>query len=130
MKALFTTMQNYEEIEVVKETPNKSVPLVSSYPLYFLRISKVSNMLHHVTMERLRIIECYFIFRYTFLGFFCCFSWKNWCFYHFHFFFWLSIKLPQPNINQSETEIADNKLSAKLYVTNKTTTSVELKSWF
>ena len=56
VKALFTTMQNYEEIEVVKETPNKSVPLVSSYPLYFLRISKISNMLYHVTVERVRSI--------------------------------------------------------------------------
>ena len=33
VKALFTTMQNYEEIEVVKETTNKNVPLISSYPL-------------------------------------------------------------------------------------------------
>ena len=28
------------------------------------------------------------LFTYTFLAFFCCFSWKNLCFYHFHFLFW------------------------------------------
>ena len=49
--------------------------------------------------------ECYFIFTHTFLTFFCSFSSKKMCFYHFHIFFWGSIKFPQQNIiNQSETE--------------------------
>ena len=54
VKALFTNIQNYEGVEVVKETPSKSVLMAISYPLYFLRISKVSIMIHHVTVERVR----------------------------------------------------------------------------
>ena len=60
--------------------------------------------------------ECYILFTYTFLAFFCCFSWKNLCFYHFHFSFWQSIEFMQGNINQSETGIGDKKLSVELYV--------------
>ena len=39
----------------------------------------------------------------------------NLCYYHFHFFFWWSIEFPQQNINQSETEIGNKKLSVEPY---------------
>ena len=62
--------------------------------------------------------ECYFIFTHTFLTFFCSFSSKKMCFYHFHIFFWGSIKFPQQNIiNQSETETGDMKLPVEVFVT-------------
>ena len=41
---------------------------------------------------------------------------KKWFFNHFDILFWISIKFPQQNINQSETEIGDKKLSVELYV--------------
>ena len=56
---------------------------------YFLRISKVWNMLYHGLVARVQIKECYFMFTYTFSTFLCCFLTKSSCFYHFHFFFWL-----------------------------------------
>ena len=45
----------------------------------------------------------------------CCFSSRNWCFYHFHVFFWWTIKFSQQNINQSELGISNKKLSVELY---------------
>ena len=80
---------------------NECVPLTISYHLYFLRISKVSSMLHHGSMGQAHSKECYF----------CYFLSKNFCFYPFHFLFWWSIKFPQQNINQSVIETGDNKLS-------------------
>ena len=38
------------------------------------------------------------------------------CFYYFQFFFGWSIKFPLQNINQSEAEIRDRKLSVEMYV--------------
>ena len=57
---------------------------------------------------------------YRMWHFFCCFSSKNLCFYHFHFVFWWSIKFPQQNINQSETG-TDNKqiVSGTVCITSK-----------
>ena len=40
-------------------------------------------------------------------------------FFSFSFRFWWSIKFPQQNINQSETEIGDKKLSVQLYAENQ-----------
>ena len=98
------------------------VPLTISYHLYFLRISDVPSMLHHVSVGWVYIKECYFIVTYTFLAFLLLFLSQNLCFYHFHFFFfsffffWWSIELPKQNINQSETRISDKKLSVELYI--------------
>ena len=57
-------------------------------------------------------------FRVQNVTFFCCFSSKNLCFYHFHFFFWWSIKFPQQNINQSETGTGD-ELYGTVCITSK-----------
>ena len=69
------------------------VSLTISYHLHFPRISKVSSMLHHESVGRVRSKECYFIFTYTLLAFFCCFSSKNLCFYHFRFFFFTKYRI-------------------------------------
>ena len=90
---------------------NECVPLTISYHLYFLRISKVSSMLHHGSVWQAHSKECYFNFAYNFLALFCYFLSKNFCFYPFHFLFWWSIKFPQQNINQSVIETGDDKLS-------------------
>ena len=87
----------------------KCVPLTISYHLYFLCISKVSNMLHHRSMGRVHskdknaaLYWYTYIFTYIFLAFFFfLFFIKYLLFYHFHFFFWWSIKFPQRNINHS-----------------------------
>ena len=71
------------------------VPLTVSYHLYFLRISKVSNMLRHGQCGEFKVenatlhvhIPCSFICTYTLLAFFCCFSSNILCYYHFYFFF-------------------------------------------
>ena len=86
------------------------VPLIISHRLNILCISKFWSMLHHGPLWRVQGKECYFMFKFTFLWLFCCFSSKNLCFYHFRFFFWWSIKFSQQNINQSETGIDDKKL--------------------
>ena len=44
---------------------------------------------------------------------------KKLCFFRFHFFFLWSIKFPPQNINQSETETGDKKLSVQLYTKNQ-----------
>ena len=64
---------------------------------------------------RVQSKECFFMFTYTFLAFFCCFSSKKLCFYHFHFFFLISIKFLQQNIKQLETITGDKKLSVERY---------------
>ena len=85
----------------------------------FLRIFKVSSMLHHGSVGRVHSKECYFTFKYTFLAFsffvyfFFCFPLKK-CVFVIFIFFLISIELPQQDINQSETGIGDNKLSAEL----------------
>ena len=94
---------------------NECVPLTISPHLYFLRISKISSMLHHGSVGQAHSKECYFNFTCNFLTLFCYFSSKNLCFYRFHFLFWWSIKFPQQNINQSVTETGDKKLSLELY---------------
>ena len=89
------------------------VPLTISCHLHFLRISKVSSMLHHGPVGRVHIKECYFIFICTFLFFFfLLFFIKKKC-------FWWIIEFPQQNIKQSETGIGDNKVSLELYVSQK-----------
>ena len=50
----------------------KCVPLTIYFHLYFLCISKVWSMLHHRSVGQVQIKECYFIFTYTFVTFFCC----------------------------------------------------------
>ena len=45
------------------------VPLTFSYHLCYLRISNVSSMIHHGSVEWVQVKECYFMFRYTFLDF-------------------------------------------------------------
>ena len=77
---------------------------------------KFRACLHHGSVRAIHSEECYILFIYTFLAFFCSFSWRHLCFYHFHFFFWWSIKFMQQNTNQLETEICDKKLSVELYV--------------
>ena len=57
------------------------------YHLYFLCISKVWNMLHQWEMGRVQIKECYVMFTYNFVAFFCCFSSKNCIFIVFVSFF-------------------------------------------
>ena len=87
--------------------------LTISYHQYFLHISKVLNMLHHGSMGRDHSKDknaTLYIYTYTFLAFFCCFSSKN-----SFSFFQRSVKFPEQNINQSETRIGDKKLSMELY---------------
>ena len=95
------------------------VPLTISYHLYILRISKVSSILHHGSVGRVHSEECYFIFKYTYLTYFFCFSSKDSCFYYFHFFFWWTLEFPQQKVNQLKTEIGDKKLSVELYASVK-----------
>ena len=45
------------------------VPLTFSYHLYYLRISNVSSIIHHGSVEQVQVKECYFVFTYTFLDF-------------------------------------------------------------
>ena len=71
---------------------NGCVPLTITYHLYFLRISKVSSMLHHRSLGRVHSKEYYFIFTYTLFSVFCCFSSKSLCFYHFHFHYFILMK--------------------------------------
>ena len=66
------------------------VPLTISYNLYFLRILKSWNMLHHGSVGRVPSKECINIF-----GILLLFFIKKLCSYHFHFFFWWSIKFTQ-----------------------------------
>ena len=65
---------------------NECVPLTISYHLYF-SVSLVSSMLHHGSVRRVDIKECYFTITKTFLAYFCCFSSKNLSFYYFRSFF-------------------------------------------
>ena len=79
--------------------------------IIFLRLSKVRNMLHHGSVDRIQYKECYIILSCTLLAFFIVH------FYHFHFFFWWSIKFLQQNFTQElETENYDQKSSLELYV--------------
>ena len=59
------------------------VTLTIYYDLYSLRISKVSSILPHGSVERVHSKEHCFIF--TFLAFFCCFSSKYLSFFFFTF---------------------------------------------
>ena len=63
------------------------VPLTISFHLYFLRTSKIWSMLHHGLVGQVQIKECYFIFTYTFVTFFCCFSLKKIVFLSFSILF-------------------------------------------
>ena len=92
------------------------VPLIISYHLHFLCISKIWSMLHHGPVGQFQSKECYYMLTYTFLAYFSCFSAKFMYFYHFHIFLWWSIKSPQQNINQWESRIDEKKLLAELYV--------------
>ena len=51
--------------------------LTISYHLYFLRISKVCNMLHHGSVGRAQNKQCRSVLTYSFLAFLFCFSSKN-----------------------------------------------------
>ena len=64
------------------------VPLKIFHHLYFLRISKVWNMLHHRSVGRVQIKECHFIFTYTFSHFFVVFHQKSLFFILISFFSW------------------------------------------
>ena len=78
-------------------------------------------MLHHELVQRVKNKEYYFMFSYAFLGFVVVvvvvvvFHQKYFAFIIFIFFFLRSIKFPQHNINQSKTEIGDQKLSVELH---------------
>ena len=79
-------------------------------------------MLHHELVQRVKNKEYYFMFSYAFLGFVVVvvvvvvvFHQKYFAFIIFIFFFLWSIKFPQHNINQSKTEIGDQKLSVELH---------------
>ena len=103
------------EINCPKKNDRVCSTDISNY-LYFLRISKVSSMLHYGSVGRVHSKECYFVFTYTYLHILLdilllllllllllfCFSSKKLCFYHFHFCFWWIITFLQQNINQSE----------------------------
>ena len=84
-----------------------------SYDLYFIRIFKVWSMSHHGSVGRVQSKECYIMFTYVLSAIFV-FHKKFLCFCHFHLLFRWSTKSPQQNINQSETENGDKKLSVKL----------------
>ena len=82
-------------------------------------------MLHHELVQRVKNKEYYFMFSYAFLGFVVVvvvivvvvvvvFHQKYFAFITFIFFLW-NIKFPQHNINQSKTEIGDQKLSVELH---------------
>ena len=49
--------------------------------------------------------ECYLTFTFTFWVFFCCFSSKNLCFYHFYFFFWCNIEFPYKILTNQKPEL-------------------------
>ena len=76
------------------------IPLITSYHLYFLYVSKVWCMLHHVSVRWARSKKCYFFYIH-FLAFYWCFSSKICVFIIFIYIFWWSAKFPQQNINQS-----------------------------
>ena len=87
-------------------------------PVYFLCISKVSSMLHHMPVGRFDIKEyCLMLLMLHILSwhFLLCFI-KYLLFFHFHFFFWWTIKFIQQNINQSEPRIGNKKFPVELYV--------------
>ena len=81
------------------------------------------SVLHHESIEWVHSKKCFFMFTETFFAFllllllllFLLFFIKNLCFYHFHFFFRWNIKFRKQKINQSETEIGNEKLSMELY---------------
>ena len=85
--------------------------------LCYLRITKVWSMLHHESVGWVQGKECsFFVHIYFFWHFFVVFTSKKLCSYHFHYFFLLRTKFLQQNINQSETEIGNKKLTVELYV--------------
>ena len=71
-------------------------------------------MLHHESVGQVQSKECYFMFTYTFLTFYC-FHLKI-VFLSFSFLFLTKIEYPQIDFNQSETGIGDTKLPVELYV--------------
>ena len=94
---------------------NECVPLTITFHLYFLRIPKVSGMLHHGSLEWVHSKERYFILHTRFWHFLIVFHQKIWVFIIFILFSWWSIEFLQQNINQSETGIGDKKQSVELY---------------
>ena len=88
------------------------VPPTISFHLYFLRISKVSSMLHHGSVGQVQSKEYYFKFIYTFVTFLLLFFIKKLCFIIF-ISFKFKFKFLQQNINQSETGTDEKKLSVQ-----------------
>ena len=85
---------------------HECVPLTTSYHLYFLRISKVWSMLHHLSVGaslELNITLCLLFWL------FCCFSSKN-VFVSFSLLF-----LMKHQLHQSQTRNGNNKVSVERY---------------
>ena len=72
-------MSYMKEIELIGKT-KECVPLTISDQFYFHRLSKVSSMLHHGSVDRIQYKECYFMLSYTLIAFFIV----HFC--HFRFF--------------------------------------------
>ena len=103
-------MLNYFKIVLFKY-----VSLIISYQLYFFRISKVWNMLHHGSVDEFRVKNASLCL-HTLLTFFIAIHQKICVFIIFiSFFDEVSTEFPQQNINQSEIGIGENKLLVKLY---------------
>ena len=56
---------------------HECVSLTISYHLHFLRISKVSSILHYGSVEGVQYKQCNSLFTYTFMTFFSCLSLKD-----------------------------------------------------
>ena len=72
-------MSYTKKTELVGRT-KECIPLTISDQFYFLRLSKVSSMSHHGSVDRIQYKECYFMLSYSLIAFFIVH------FYHFHLF--------------------------------------------
>ena len=95
----------------VCSTSNFLSPIFSPYLL------SLGHVTSRVSVGVVQSKNCYFMYTYTFLAFFYCFSSLFFSF----FFSFRSIKFPQQNLNQSETGIGDKNLSVKLHDRNTRT---------
>ena len=99
-------------LKILNENILECVPLKISYDLCFLRISKVSRMLHHGLVGR---GLSKWMLLYIYIHFLRIIK-KRTVFFKFSFLFLMKYQIPAKEYNQSETGIGDQKLSVELWV--------------
>ena len=63
----------------------------------------MEHVASQVSGGKFRVKNAILCIQILFWHFYCCFSSRHMCFYHFHFFFRWSFNFPQQNIDHSET---------------------------